>query len=71
LPTFSYRITYNAGKVGNNPNPGRYSRDIKKPGARTKKGPRDGTRTHVGMSKRLDLHIRTGKHGPPSCACDR
>ena len=43
----------------------------KKPGARTQKGARNGTRTHVGMSKRLDLHIRTGKHEPSSCACDR
>jgi hypothetical protein len=23
------------------------------------------------MSKRLDLYIRTGKHEPPSYACDR
>jgi hypothetical protein len=44
---------------------------IKKPGARTKKGAHNGTRTHVGMSKRLDLHIRTGKHEPSSYACDR
>jgi hypothetical protein len=33
---------------------------ITKPGARTKKGAHNGTRTHVGMSKRLDLRIRTG-----------
>jgi hypothetical protein len=58
-------------KVGNNPNSGRYSRDIKKPRTRTKKGARDWTRTHVGMSKRLDLHIRTGKHGPSSCTYDK
>jgi hypothetical protein len=44
---------------------------ITKPGARTKKGAHNGTRTHVGMSKRLDLRIRTGKHEPSSCACDR
>jgi hypothetical protein len=33
---------------------------ITKPGARTKKGAHNGTRTHVGMTKRLDLRIRTG-----------
>jgi hypothetical protein len=41
-----------------------------------KKGGHDGTRTrtHVGMSKRLDLRNkqqRTGKHEPSSCACNR
>jgi hypothetical protein len=39
-----------------------------------KEGAHDGTRTHVGMSKRLDLitlEIRKGRHEPPSYALDR
>jgi hypothetical protein len=47
----------------------------KKPGAclAQKRGARDGTQTHVGMSKRLDIgpaQQRIGKHEPSSRACN-